>query len=723
MKKSNITYDILYKSVKSYIDDENELNMITKAYKYAFEKHLGQKRHTGEDYIIHPLSVAQILTEIYADYECLSAALLHDVLEDCGVSKEEMVHEFGENITNLVEGVTKINKLNFSGITEAMNANHRKILVGLSEDVRVIIVKLADRLHNMRTLYVLPPKKQKEKAKETLDILIPIAHRLGMNKIKSELEDLSLRYYKPDIYFDIAEKLNKTKAERDSIVLEMQKKVSDLLNQNHIKHEIKGRAKSIFSIYKKLDKGKKFDDIYDLLALRVFVDTKQECYQALGYIHSKYRPIPRRFKDYIAMPKSNMYQSLHTTVFGIDGYLFEIQIRTYEMDRVAENGIASHWSYKEHGSNKKADMQNEMEKKLQFFRTIMEMREEETDDKDFVESVKEDSFRDLIYVFTPKGDVIELPKGSTPIDFAYRVHSDIGDHTVGAIVNEMLVPLDYKLKDDDVVKINTNKNSMGPNYEWLNIVKTPQARNKIRAYFNKLDKDENIRQGEELLQKELRKRKIPFTDFLNVENVKKIKEEFKIQDIKELYINLSNNKILPSTIYNIIYNESESINEKILKNATNSNTKKDINVGKTDIYIEGISNIKTNIASCCKPVPGEKIIGYITKGKGITIHKINCSNVSSLNERLINVYWNTVTSKKYPASILVHCKNDKDVLLNIISKSNSLNVTVNTIRTINNSDDMIYNITVLVENIEKLLKFMNEIKLLNNVIDVERSVG
>ncbi len=720
MKKINVTYDSVFKAIKSYIDDESELKVITKAYKYAFEKHFGQKRLTGEDYIIHPLSVAQILTEIYADYECLSAAFLHDVLEDCNVTKEELINEFGENITNLVEGVTKINRLNFNGVSEAMNANYRKILVGLCEDVRVIIVKLADRLHNMRTLYVLPEKRQKEKAKETLDILIPIAHRLGMNKIKSELEDLSLRYYKPDIYFDISEKLNQTKAEREKIVLEMQNKVSELLNKNNIKHEIKGRAKSIFSIYKKLDKGKKFNDIYDLLALRVFVNTEQECYQALGYIHSKYRPIPKRFKDYIAMPKSNMYQSLHTTVFGIDGYLFEIQIRTYEMDLVAENGIASHWSYKEHGSNVKADMQNDMEKKLQFFRTIMEMKDEK-DDKNFVEAVKEDSFKEVIYVFTPKGDVIELPKGSTPIDFAYRVHSDIGDHLVGAIVNEMLVPIDYELKNDDVVKININKNSMGPNYEWLNIVKTPQARNKIRAFFNRLDKDENIRQGEELLQKELRKRKIPFNDFLNSENIQKIKDELKIQDLNELYINLSNNKILPSTVYNII-NVEDNKNEKILKSVTDNNIK-NTNIGKTDIYIEGISNIKTNIASCCKPVPGEKIIGYITKGKGISVHKINCSNVINLKERLIEVHWNPIITKKYYATILVHSKKDENILLNIITKSNSLNITVSSIKTMNNSDNTIYSITVLVENIDKLLKFMNDIKTINNVIDVERSIG
>ena len=716
-----ITYDVLYKAIKKYITVEEERKTITKAYKYAFEKHMGQKRLTSEEYIIHPLNVALILTEIYADFECLSAALLHDVLEDCSVTKEELEQEFGSNITSLVEGVTKINRLNFNGDTEAMLANHRKILVGLSEDVRVIIIKLADRLHNMRTLWVLPEKRQKAKAKETLDILIPIAHRLGMNKIKAELEDLSLRYYKPDVYSSIVEKLNKTKTERNQIVLEMQEEVSNLLTKNGIKHEIKGRAKSIFGIYKKLDKGKKFNDIYDLLGLRVFVDTEAECYQALGYIHSKYRPIPKRFKDYIAMPKNNMYQSLHTTIFGLDGYLFEIQIRTYEMDRVAENGIASHWSYKEHGSNVKSDMQSEMEQKLQFFRTIMEMRKENPDDASFVESIKEDSFKDLIYVFTPKGDVIELPKGSTPIDFAYRVHSGIGDKMVGAIVNELIVPLDYELKDNDVIKINTNKSSNGPKYEWLNIVKTPQAKNKIKSFFNKIDKDENIKLGEDLLQKELRKRKETFNEFLTEENIFKILKEFNVDSINELYINIASNKILPSSIYDFIKEKQETKKEKILKQAINKEI--DLSKIKADIYVEGITNIKINIASCCKPVPGENILGYITKGKGITVHKSDCPNIYDLNERIINVNWNENILKKYPTSILVHSEKDKNLLLNIITLANSCNVSIESINTINDNENSLYSITVLVENKSQLEDFMIRINTFSSVLDVERKIN
>ena len=482
-KNFSLTIDDIIGAVSDYITDSKEIEKIKDAYNYAALKHFGQKRLTGEEYIEHPLNVAYILTDINADYQTICAALLHDVIEDCNVSEEEFKEHFGEEIFTLVDGVTKINKLNFSGDTEVMIANHRKILVGLSKDVRVIIIKLADRLHNMRTLWVHSEAKQKEKAKETLDILTPIAHRLGMFKIKSELEDLSLRYYKPDVYFSIVEKLNQTKVERDSIVEAMVKKVSELLDSQNIKYEIKGRSKSIYSIYKKLDKGKKFSDIYDLLALRVLVDNVSECYQALGLIHSIYHPLPKRFKDYIAMPKTNMYQSLHTTVIGLDGYFFEIQIRTHEMDRIAEKGIAAHWSYKEKGSNVSASMQNTMEQKLQFFRSIIELRDEEESDKQFVDSVKEEVFNHTIYVFTPGGDVIELPNGSTPIDFAYRIHSDVGDKMVGALVNGNIVPIDYKLQSNDVVKINTNKNSPGPSREWLNIVYTTQARNKIRAFF------------------------------------------------------------------------------------------------------------------------------------------------------------------------------------------------------------------------------------------------
>ena len=719
-KNVNLTFDKLLDTLKVYLNDEEDLSLVTKAYRFAYEKHFGVKRLTGEDYIDHPLNVAYILTTIKADAATICAALLHDVMEDCDVSKEEMTELFGKEITHLVDGVTKINKLNFSGDNEAVIANHRKILVGLSEDVRVIIIKLADRLHNMRTLWVLPEKKQKEKAKETLDILTPIAHRLGMNYIKSELEDLSLRYYKPDVYFDIVEDLNQTKSERNDIVNEMIEKVSGLLSDSGIKFEIKGRAKSIYSIYKKLDKGKKFRDIYDLLALRVFVNTEQECYQALGIIHSKYRPIPKRFKDYIAMPKTNMYQSLHTTVFGIDGYLFEIQIRTYEMDEIAENGIASHWSYKENGSNVKASMQNDMEQKLQFFKSIIELQQEEVDDEEFVKSVKEDVFKNTIYVFTPKGDVIEMPRGATPIDFAYRVHSSVGDKMVGAIVNGSIVPLDYELKSNDIIKINTNNNSAGPSKEWLNIVKTNQAKNKIKAFFNRIDKDENLKNGQEILAKELRKKKISNNEFFTDENIDKILQELKYKSIDDVYINLGNNKLPVGTVINIIVNETSSKEEIILKKVITNDVENPII--KNDIIVKGIEDIKVNVASCCRPIPGDRIVGYITKGNGITVHRMVCPNVSELEERLIDVNWNSETTKKYPTNILIHAMDNKNILLDIISKTSNTDITVQSINTVNSNNNYIYDITVLITDKDKLMKFINDIRMIPNIIDVERVI-
>jgi len=722
MRKDNpkLTFDELYEKVCTYITKNEERKLISKAYLFAYEKHFGQRRLTGEDYIVHPLNVAYILSDINADAATICAAILHDTIEDCDCTYEEVEKKFGKEVADLVNGVTKINKLKFTCDNEAMIANHRKILVGLSEDVRILIIKLADRLHNMRTLWILSEKKQKDKAKETLDILTPIAHRLGMNQIKSELEDLSLRYYKPDVYFSIVEKLNQTRKERDRIVNEMMEKVTILLNKNNIKHEIKGRAKSIYSIYKKLDKGKRFSDIYDLLALRVFVNTEQECYQTLGIIHSKYRPIPKRFKDYIAMPKTNMYQSLHTTVFGLEGYLFEIQIRTYEMDEIAERGIASHWSYKEKGSNVKASMQNAMEQKLQFFREIMELKEEKVNDEDFVRTVEEDILKNTIYVFTPKGDVIELPQGSTPIDFAYRVHSGVGDTMVGALVNGNIVPLDYVLNDGDIIKINTNKNYSGPSREWIDMAYTSQARNKIKSFYNKIDKEEYLKMGTELLQKEVRKRKIPFAEFYSSENTAKILEEFHLGDMNELHISIGNGKLTAIAVVNNFTNDSRTKEEIILNKVTKGENKKI--VVKNDIVVEGIDDIKVNVASCCKPVPGDDIVGYISKGNGINVHRTTCPNISELEERMIDVSWNQEVSKKYSTDILIRANENKDLLLAIISKTSGSDISIQSINTIHTSGNYMFTLNVLTSNTESLEKFMVDLRTINNIVQVERII-
>ena len=716
--QKDLTIKKLMDKIKTYITDENELSVIDKAYKYAYEKHFGQKRLTGEEYIIHPLNVAYILTRISADYETLSAALLHDVVEDCGVLVSEIEENFGHNIAILVDGVTKINKLNLSGTTEALINNQRKILVGLSEDVRVIIIKLADRLNNMQTLFVHSEKKQKETARETLDILTPIADRLGINSIKQDLEELCLRYLKPDEYYDIVEKLNATKAERDNSVAKMIESVSDLLNKHDIKHEIFGRSKSIYSIYKKLEKGKRFSEIYDLLALRILVDTEQDCYQALGIIHSKFRPKPKRFKDYIAMPKTNMYQSLHTTVFGIDGQLYEIQIRTYEMDRVAEYGIASHWSYKEKGSVK-AVMQNEMEQKLQFFRAIMDLKKEQENPEDFVNTVKEEVFHNTIYVFTPLGDVIELPNGSTPVDFAYKVHTNVGDKTTGAIVNSNMVPLDYKLKSDDIVKIITNNNSAGPSREWLNFVQTTHAKNKIKAFFNRVNKEENLKKGEEILSKELRKQKISNDEFFDDEKFKKLLSDLKFNSANELYGNLGSGKISINTVMDNFLKKEVSKEEKILEKAAKGSQKQ--SSSNSLIGVAGIDDIKVNLASCCNPVPGDRIVGYITKGYGITVHRMVCPNVSNLDERLIEVKWNT-DSSKLPTNILVRSNSDNNSLINIISKAANNDIPVRRFNSHRSKEDDAIEMTVLVNNKEQLLKLMNDIKMIPEVTDVERLI-
>ena len=716
---TKITYDELYKKISTYITDEADKNMITKAYRFAFEKHFGQKRLTGDDYITHPLTVAFILSDIKADYQTICASLMHDTIELTNTTKEEIEKEFSKEIANLVDGVTKINRLQFNGDNDAILANHRKILVGLTEDVRVIIIKLADRLHNMRTLWILSERGQKENAKETLEILVPIAHRLGMNKIKSELEDLSLRYLKPDVYFSIVEKLNQSKLERNSNVELMKESLTNLLNSHGIKHKIKGRAKSIYSIYKKLDTGRRFSDIYDLLALRIFVDTEQDCYQTLGIIHSKYRPIPKRFKDYIAMPKENGYKSLHTTVFGENGQLYEIQIRTYDMDTIAEHGIASHWSYKEKG---KTIMQSAMEEKLQFFRSIMELSSEENDET-FINSVKEDVLKNIIYVFTPKGDVIELPLGSTPIDFAYRVHSKVGDSMVGAIVNDNIVPLDYKLQDNDIIKINTNKTST-PSREWINMAYTVQAKNKIKAYFNRIDKEDNLKKGEDLLIKELRKKKISTQEFYREENLDKIFNELHVGDLTELYINIGNGKFSPTGVVNIL-NNFEISKEQLIISKLNSNSNQKIII-KNDVIVEGIDDIKINIASCCKPIPGDIIVGYITKGNGISIHRSVCPNISELDERLIGVKWNDKIDKKYLTDIIVHTLkiNDlnKNVLIDIVAKTKNFDIIIQNINLINSVDDNKIEISLLTHNKSDLEKFMDAVKTIDNVTSVERLI-
>ena len=695
--------------------NESEIEEVKKAYLFASKYHEDQYRMTKEPFIVHPLNVAMILTTIKADVNTICASLLHDVIEDTEITKDDIEKEFGPVVAKLVDGVTKINNIKISTDNEYLTSYYKKIIVGMSEDVRVIIIKLADRLHNMRTLYALPIKTQKAKAKETLEILTPIAHRLGMNKIKSELEDLSLRYLKPNVYFDIVEKLNNTKIEREELVNKMMDDVGNLLKENDIKFEIKGRVKSIYSIYKKLDKGKSFNNIYDIFAMRIFVDEEPTCYQVLGLIHSKYKPVPKRFKDYIAMPKTNLYQSLHTTVFGLNGNLYEIQIRTYEMDEIAENGVASHWAYKE---NKDAslEIQNITEQKLQFYKSIIELNNDQMSNKEFVDTVKKDVLKSNIYLYTPKGDVIELPKGSTPIDFAYRVHSKVGDTMTGAIVNDNIVPLNHKLKNGDIVKIITNKNSTGPNYEWINMAHTISAKNKIKSFFNKFNKEEYITNGKDILEKELRKNKVSITEFYDKENIDKILKEFKLKDVQDMYLNIGNNKYSAKSI---IKNETEDkkIEEEIdreIKDKTKNKT--------SDILIGNELGIKTHIALCCLPVPGDEIIGYITKNSGISIHRKVCQNIDINDEKIIKVRWTENNKSKYQSEVIIYTNSYQNIIPDIVTTAVNSNLQTDSINIINKSENTIYSAVVLVNNKDDIEKFIKNVMKIKSVTNVERAL-
>ena len=682
------------------IKNPDDIKDIKASYEYANSKLSGIMRKNGDTEISHCLEVANILIDLNVDKETIICAILHSVLDFNDIDEKEIVENFSLETYKIIFSLSKINNLEMVDDSESAALYLRKVMVGLSEDVRVLFIKLADRLHNMRTFDAISTERQKKVANETLSVLVPIAHRLGINSIKSELENLCLYYLKPDVYNDILEKLNATVDSLNNYLIEMQESICDLLNENEIKFEIKGRVKSVYSIYNKLSTGKKWDDIYDILALRIFVDKESDCYAVVGLIHSKFRPIPSRFKDYIAVPKENMYQSLHTTVFGPGGKFYEIQIRTYEMDEIAEKGIASHWSYKEKGTKK---IQTYMEQKLEIYRSIIENSENDTDEV-FNEVVGSNILGNLMYVFTPKGDVIELPEDATPIDFAYRVHSKVGDTMTGAIVNDIMVSINTPLHDGDICKILTNPNST-PSKEWLNIVKTTQAKDKIKAYFSKIDKQNYIERGKNILEKELRKRKIPQNMVTSQENLKLILKELKLKDLDDLYFSIGSYKYTVTHIVNIIIPKEET-----------SAIKKNINIKSgSDILIDGKVNILTHLAKCCNPVKGDEIVGVITKNDGISVHQKNCENIINSDEKMVSASWIESVHNDYICSIKITLSSNKNKLSDIIAKISIPKVYIISIETI---DEINYLVKIKVEDnsyIDLVIKNVNKLRYVKDV--------
>lgn len=681
-----------------------ELNLVNEAYNLAKERSKSE----------HYLRVASIVSELNADSTMIIAALLHDAYAKEDITYDEINEKFGSNIANLVANLIKLRSIKLNDYNESSSVYLRKVLVGISDDVRVIIIKLADRLDEMQTKEYSEEEK-KQIANETMNVLIPIAHRLGINSIKSKLEDLCLRYTKPDVYDEILEKLSGTRKELSVSLEDMQNELIEILTEHGINFHIKSRVKSVYSIYNKLSTGKKWSDIYDILALRIILDTPEDCYLVVGLIHAKYRPIPKRFKDYIAMPKENMYQSLHTSVFGVDGHIFEIQLRTKEMDEIAEHGIASHWSYKEHSDGA---VKNLMEQKLEIFRNTIDLATSDASNELFEQNMEMELLSKQVYVFTPKGDVMELPLGSTPVDFAYRIHSDIGDHMVGAIVNDNIVPLDYELNDNDIIKINTNSNAK-PNIDWLKFVKTSQAKNKIKAYFSKQDRERYIEEGKSLIEKELRKQKLPLTTLNEEENINKLFKALKINNMDDLYLSLGALRYTPTYIINLITEEKQSMNDLMLERVNNNLEVKENY--KNDIIVDGVDNIKVSVAKCCNPVPGDEIIGYISKGEGIIVHKKSCPNIINIDTRLIDVDWNSSNSDKlFIARIRVMTDTTNNHILDIVTKASTRGIAISSINEINDKYGLSYEITVKVKNKDDLLLLVDDLRILPFVKEVIR---
>ena len=732
MDKGNtmIALDELMNEVKTYIQDPDSLALIEKAYRYAQGHHQGQFRRSGEPYMIHAAQVGYILATMKVGPRTICAGLLHDVLEDCGVSAEQMSADFDEEITMLVEGVTKIGNLKFKDEKEYQAANHRKIFIAMANDIRVIVIKLVDRLHNMRTLQYMPPEKQQKIAAETLQVYAPIAHRLGISEIKNELEDLSFYYLDREKYYEIAHLVEEKKAMRDEQVKHMIRDISEMLKEKNIEFRIFGRSKHLYSIYKKMKtKNKRFEEILDLLAIRIVTQTKLNCYEILGYIHAAYRPIPGRLKDYIAVPKSNMYQSLHTTIVGDEGRIFEIQIRTEEMDSIAEMGIATHWRYKEGTKYDPHKEQREIEQKLSWFRDLSALTGDllSDDPNEYMDTLQKDIFEANVYVMTPKGRVIELPNGSTPIDFAYRVHTEVGHSTVGAMVNETLVPLNTPLKTGDVVQIKTSKQSAGPSEDWLKFVKTNHAKNKIRGFLQKKEvekKQEFVERGEQIIRDELKKRGYPEKDYFERKKIESILTVFQVGSYTDLMYGIAVKSISVISVIEKLTNQKKPI---ILDNETVSRSFSPARKApsKSGIIVPGIESMMISLAGCCSPIPGDEIVGYISKGNGVKVHRRDCPNVANEKSRLIDVEWDDRREpRKYEATIQIYSHDRNFLLTDLMTVISQCKASLQNINSSVNQEELTVStkIMLLVDDYDHLKTLIANLKKVNSVVSVERVI-
>ncbi len=710
----------LIKIIEKYMT-KDEVAFVMKAYEYAKLMHKDQKRKSGEPYIIHPVNVAIILADLDMDVETIVSALLHDVVEDTPATYDDIKEMFSEDVAKIVDGVTKLNKLNYKS-SEAFQAESlRKMILAMNNDIRVIIVKLADRLHNLRTLEYMNEEKRKQKAQETIEIYAPLAGRLGIFKIKWELEDLSLRYLDPEGYYDLVEKINKKRSEREKEINEIIKKISAELDKQELHYDISGRPKNFYSIYKKMKgKGKSFESIYDLIAVRILVDTVKDCYAVLGIVHSMWKPLPGRFKDYIAMPKPNMYQSLHTTVISDTGEIFEIQIRTYEMHEVAEYGIAAHWKYKGGKTQGK-----DVDSKLDWLRQLLEWQKDLKDPKEFIDTLKIDFFDDEVFVFTPNGDVVDLPEGSTPVDFAYRVHTGVGNTCVGAKVDSRIVPLNYKLKNGNIVEVITQKSSSGPSRDWLKFVKSPRAKQKIKQWFKSKEKDISIEKGKELFDREAKKLGLD-TNILDNEKIyQKLAKELSINSISDLFASIGYGNFKEKLVINKILNIKNAIeNIGLTKNEDDylksSSSKKDA----TGVRIDGLEGMKIKFAKCCNPVPGDEIIGFVTRGYGVSVHRKDCTNIANYldSDRCLDAEWDTEASDKFLANVTIRAVDRTGILSEITAMAKEANVGIQSLSAKSNtiSDIFIY-LTFEVVGKDELDKMVQKLKTINGILDVCRA--